>query len=231
MSLLSQGELPHLIATYGYWAVAGFIALECLGIPVPGEATLIAAAVAGGTFHALNIWGVVGAASAGAIVGGTIGFWIGRELGFRLVVGYGKYIGLTEARIKLGQYLFLRHGGKVVFFGRFAAVLRAFAAFLAGVNCMPWPRFLVFNAAGAIVWAATYGFGAWYLGKEITRLAEPAAIALAIVVVIAAIGSFAFLYRHEAQLQARAEAAIPGPLRRVYARKQPAGDPRRDQSA
>lgn len=226
MSFLSQGELSSLISTYGYWAIGCVIALESIGIPLPGEATLIAAAIVAGTSHALNIWMVVGFAAVGAILGDNVGFWIGRELGFRLVIRYGRYLRLTEGRIKLGQYLFLRHGGKVVFFGRFVALLRAIAAFLAGVNCMTWPRFLVFNAAGGLAWAAIYGFGAWFLGKEISQIAGPAGIALGAIAVIAIVGSFLFLRRHETQLQARAEAALPGPLRRVSPRKSqtPKGD-------
>jgi membrane protein DedA with SNARE-associated domain len=56
-------------------------------------------------------------------------------------------IGMFEARIKLGQYLYLKHGAKVVFLGRFVALLRILAAFLAGVNRMPWRAFLIANAS------------------------------------------------------------------------------------
>lgn len=215
MSFLSQSGVADLISTYGYWAVAGAIAAESMGLPVPGETMLIAAAIVAGTTQALDIWLVVAAATGGAIVGDNIGFYLGREIGFRLLVRFGSYVHLTEARIKLGQYLFLRYGGFVVFFGRFVAVLRALAAFLAGVNCMTWPRFLLFNAMGALVWAAIYGFGAWYLGRKISRLAEPVAIVLAVLAAIAIVGSFVLLRRHEAGLQQEAEAALPGPLRRV----------------
>jgi membrane protein DedA with SNARE-associated domain len=215
MSFLSQTGVADLISTYGYWAVAGVVAAESMGLPVPGEATLIAAAIVAGTTQALDIWLVVAAATAGAIIGDNIGFYLGREIGFRLMVRFASYVHLTEARIKLGQYLFLRYGGFVVFFGRFVAVLRVLAAFLAGVNCMDWTRFLLFNAMGGFVWAATYGFGAWYLGKKISRLAGPAAITLAVVAAIVIIGGFVFLRRHEARLQQEAEAALPGPLRRV----------------
>ena len=83
-----------------------------------------------------------------AIVGDNIGYVVGREIGYRLLLRFGPYLGLTEGRIKLGQYLFMKHGGKVVFFGQFVAVLRVLAAFLAGVNRLAWPRFLVANALG-----------------------------------------------------------------------------------
>ena len=218
MSIIPHGEFASLVQTYGYWAVGGFVALESMGLPVPGETVLIGTAILAGTTHDLNVFVLVGAAAVGAIVGDNVGFWIGREAGFPLVVRYGPYIRLTERKIKLGQYLFLRHGGKVVFFGRFIAILRALAAFLAGVNGMTWRRFLVFNAAGGIVWAAVYGFGGWYFGKEASKLAEPAAIALGSIAVVLLTVGFFYLRHHAAQLEARAEAALPGPIRRVRVR-------------
>jgi len=115
------------------------------------------------------VWFVIAAAAGGAIFGDNVGYWVGREFGFLLLVRYGGYVGLTDRRIKLGQYLFLHHGGKVVFFGRFVTILRAAAAILAGANCMSWPSFLVFNASGGIVWAMFYGLGAYYLGKGIEQ--------------------------------------------------------------
>src|SRR5216683_937487 len=95
---------------------------------------------------------------------------------FRLLRRYGRYLHLNESRLKVGLYLFRKHGGKVVFFGRFVAVLRAWAAFLAGTNRMPWPRFLLFNALGGISWATIYGLGGYLLGDNINRLTGPVGI-------------------------------------------------------
>src|SRR5579875_484024 len=128
--------ISHLLSTYGYWAVLIFVAIESTGIPFPGETMLLAAAIYAGTTHHLQIWFVIAAAAAGAILGDNLGFWVGREGGFRLLRRFGRRVGLNERKLKLGMYLFRRHGGKVVFFGRFVAVLRAWAAFLAGTNCM-----------------------------------------------------------------------------------------------
>src|SRR6266436_2822832 len=125
----ATSQLSHLLATYGYWAVLVFVAIESTGIPFPGETMLLIAAIYAGTTHQLSIPLVILAAASGAIIGDNIGFWVGRE---------GRYRLLDERKLKLGQYLFLKHGGKVVFFGRFVAVLRAWAAFLAGTNHMSW---------------------------------------------------------------------------------------------
>jgi membrane protein DedA with SNARE-associated domain len=205
-------DLTHLLSIYGYWAVLVAVGLESTGIPFPGESTLLVAAVYAGNTHRLNIVGVIAAAAAGAILGDNLGFWVGREGGFRLLRRYGPYIRLDERKLKLGQYLFRRHGAKVVFFGRFVAVLRAWAAFLAGTNLMSWRRFLPFNAAGGIVWATIYGTGGYVLGKNVNRLAGPVGIATAIIAAILIIVVLVFLKRNEKRLEEEAERALPGPL-------------------
>lgn len=211
MILLPPGT-SHVIAQYGYSAVALAVGIESVGIPFPGETTLIAAAIYAGTTHQLNIGLVIAAAALGAILGDNVGFWLGRQFGLRLLLRHGHYIRLNERRIKLGHYLFRLHGGKVVFFGRFVAVLRALAAFLAGANRMSWPRFLVFNATGGILWASLYGGGAFLLGKQIHRIVGPLGIGLLVVVVGLLVVGFIFLHRNESRLEDKAEAAFPGPL-------------------
>jgi membrane protein DedA with SNARE-associated domain len=103
-------------------------------------------------------------------VGDNIGFLVGREGGYRVLRRYGTYVRLNEERLRLGQYLFQKHGGTMVFWGRFLPVLRIWAAFLAGANRMAWRRFLTFNAAGGIVWASIMGGTAYTLGSTILRL-------------------------------------------------------------
>ena len=205
-------DLVHLVSAYGYWAVGVIVGLESIGIPLPGETMLIAAATFAGATHRLEIHSVIGAAAAGAIVGDTIGFFLGRQIGFPLLHKYGPRIGLTEPRLKLGQYLFLRHGGTVVFFGRFIALLRTLAAFLAGANGMFWPRFLAFNAAGGLVWATVFGLGAYSFGELIERFAKPVGLALLGLAIVGGLISLIVVHRHERALIARAERAIPGPL-------------------
>jgi membrane protein DedA with SNARE-associated domain len=204
--------MTSLVARYGYVAVLVVVGLESLGIPLPGETTLIAAAIYAGATHNLSIAGVIPAAIAGAILGDNIGYLLGHWGGYRLLVRFGPYIRLDQAKVKIARYLFLRHGGKVVFFGRFVSVLRAWAAFLAGTTRMRWPRFVFFNATGAIVWASIYGSAAYLLGTQVERLSRPVAIVLGIagVIVIVAVG--VLVRRNERYLQAAAEQAFPGPL-------------------
>jgi membrane protein DedA with SNARE-associated domain len=209
---LATSDLAHLLATYGYGAVFFFVFIESMGIPVPGETMLIAAAVYAGSTHRLNIVLVVVAAAAGAILGDNAGYFIGREGGYRLLARYGRYIRVRDRELKLGQYVFLRHGGKVVFFGRFVSILRTYAAFLAGVNRMAWPRFVLYNAAGGILWASLYGTGAFILGKNIDRFTGPVGIGLGAAAAVAVVGFLIFLRRNIARLEDEAERALPGPL-------------------
>jgi Uncharacterized membrane-associated protein len=215
--------ITDFIFHYGYWAVAGAIALESMGLPVPGETTLIVAALAAGSTHQLDIGLVIAAAAGGAIVGDNIGYWVGREVGYWLLLRYGPKLGVTERQIKLGQYLFMRHGGKVVFFGRFFAVLRVLAAFLAGVNRMPVLPFVAYNVAGGVIWATFFGTVAYTLGTQLDRLQKPFGIAFAIGGAVALVATFWFLRRHQAELEDRAEAALPGPLRPVHLHKKADG--------
>jgi membrane protein DedA with SNARE-associated domain len=204
---------------YGYLGVALAVSLESMGVPIPGETALIAAAVYAGKTHELNIWVLIASATTGAIIGDNIGYWIGRELGFRMLLRYGSYIGLTESRIKLGEYLFQHHGGKIVFFGRFIALLRSLAALMAGLNQMSWPRFVVSNAAGGILWATCYGLAAYYVGKRIETLTRPVGLVLLVIGTIIFVGAIWFIRRHEAELAAKAERALPGPVKRRKLRR------------
>jgi len=205
-------NLDGLLATYGYLAVFVFVGVEGIGIPIPGETMLVTAAIYAGTTNRLSIVGVIAASAAGAIAGNNIGYVIGRTGGYRLLKRYGRYIRLEENRLRLGQYLFHKHGPKVVFFGRFIAVLRIFAAFLAGVNHMHWRRFLIFNAAGGIIWSTLYGLAAYLLGQQLLRLSGRVDATLAIAGVIVIIAVIVFLRRNEARLQREADAAMPGPV-------------------
>ena len=205
--------LTHLIAVHGYWVVGAVVAVESMGIPAPGETVLVTAAIYAGTTHGLQIGIVVAAAAAGAIVGDNAGFLIGRRFGPALLLRHGHLLRLNTRRLKLGLYLFNRHGGKVVFFGRFIAVLRTLAAPLAGLTGMGWERFLFFNAAGGLVWAAVYGFAAYAFGEHVRRLTGPAALFALVVGVAILVGVLRFVRHHENELADEAERALPGPFR------------------
>lgn len=207
--LLSPSLIQNLIHAYGLWVLFGVVMFESMGVPLPGETALVAASIYAGSTHQLGIIQVIAVAAAAAIVGDNIGYLIGRTVGYRLLLRYGGYLHLDRRRLLVGRYLFLRHGGKIVFFGRFVAFLRAFAALLAGVNHMAWPHFLLMNAVGGICWAALFGGGAYLLGEKIRTVAGPTSLVfLALAAGLLVAGSI-FFRRNEKELEARACAALP----------------------
>src|SRR6266702_6858605 len=209
---VSFGELQQLVSAHGYWAVALIVGLESMGLPLPGETILVLAAIYAATEPSFNIGVVIAVAAFGAIVGDNAGYWLGLRYGYALLLRYGERIGMFEARIKLGQYLYLKHGAKVVFLGRFVALLRILAAFLAGVNRMPWRAFLMANASGGMIWAAVFGIGGYFFGKLLLQLHH----ALAPIVFALALAAFFvcgyLIRRYEARLTVLAKRALPGPL-------------------
>jgi membrane protein DedA with SNARE-associated domain len=214
-------SVAHLVHDYGLLVVAGFIGLESMCIPLPGETALIVGSVIAGRTHELNIIAVIMTATMASLIGRMIGYFIGAQFGYWLLLRYGSYLRITEARIKLGQYLFLKHGGAIIIIGQFVPVLRAIAGVLAGANRMPWRRFLLASAVGAALWATFFGISAYSFGKQFARLAAswwffsgPSGWILfgsAAIIVVLAIANF--VGHHEAQLAAKAERALPGPLR------------------
>jgi membrane protein DedA with SNARE-associated domain len=204
--------IAQLVATYGYWAVFLAVGLESIGVPMPGETTLIAAALFAGATHRLSLVYLVVVASVAAIAGDNLGYLIGRHGGYRLLRRYGHRVHVDEAKLKVGRYLFDRHGGGVVFFGRFVTVLRTYAAFLAGTNMMSWRRFLLYNAAGGILWAVLVGAGAYLLGAAVHQVSTVVTVAGGVLVVVVVVVLIFYLRRHMRRLERKAEQAYPGPL-------------------
>jgi len=158
-----------LVASYGYALLVVLVGLESFGIPLPGETALVTA----GAFAALgrlNLAGVIIAAAAGAILGDNAGYWLGRKGGIALVHRYGRHVGLDDAKLQRVHGFFERHGAKTIFIGRFVALLRSWAAALAGVACMPYHTFTLYNALGGITWAAVFGSLGYVFGRNLPLL-------------------------------------------------------------
>lgn len=197
--------LDELVRNHGFWIVGLVIGLESMGLPLPGEILLIAASIWAATTHDGNIEWIVLAAAAGAILGDNAGYVIGSRLGRPALERHGPRIGLTVQRQRLGDFLFLRYGGAVVFFGRFIAFLRVFAAVLAGASRMPWKRFLIWNTAGGLVWTHLFGYGAYFLGNRIVMLASTFGLAMGVLTVGVLIGGFWLMKTQEHRLVRLAE--------------------------
>src|SRR3954454_1882664 len=212
MSPILASALDDLLTNFGYIAVFAIIGVESLGVPAPGETMLVIAGIYAGATHNLEITGVIAAATLGAIVGDNIGYAIGRKGGYRLLLKHGHKIRIRESHIKVARYIFDRHGPKVVFFGRFVAILRTYAAFLAGVGQMEWRRFLVANAAGGIVWATIFVLLGYYGQKALEQLSTPINVTLGVIGLLGIVFLTLHLTRRTERLTDVAEAAYPGPL-------------------
>ena len=171
---MSAQPLPGVLASlapvldhYGYLAVGGFILLEDFGIPVPGETILIAAAVYAGSGR-LSIIAVGLIALLAAIIGDNIGYVIGYFGGRRLVLRFGKYVGLTSERMDKAERFFDRYGGAVVAGARFVEGLRQANGIVAGTIRMHWLKFLAFNALGAALWVSVWASIGYLAGGHIT---------------------------------------------------------------
>jgi len=177
--------LVDLFARYGYTVVFVGVFLENTGLPVPGETALLAGA-AMAQFGRLSLGWVVATAIAGATLGDNLGFALGRRFGRGIVERHGWRIGLTRARLGEFDRFFVRHGARTVFIARFITGLRVFGAVLAGASGLPWPKFLFYNAAGAIAWSiavATAGYSLAYSWDTLERwIGRTGLIGLAVVV-------------------------------------------------
>jgi membrane protein DedA with SNARE-associated domain len=200
--------LDHLLQNYGYIVVFAVIGLEAMGVPLPGESMLIGASIYAGTTGKLDIVFVIVAAAAGAILGDNLGYIIGRWAGFPLLKRYGSYVGITERRLLVGDYLFKKHGGAVVFSGRFIAFLRTFVALMAGASFMDWKVFLLWNAVGGVVWTSVYCTAAYFLGDVVRQIEGKMAIALGLGAVVVVGGAIWFFRRNEKRLEDKAEQAM-----------------------
>ena len=206
--MFSLDGLDHLLGEYGYGLIFVVIMLEAMGIPFPGETMIIGASIYAATTGKLHIWGVIPAAIGGAIMGDNFGYMIGRWAGIPLLRKFGRHVGLTDRRLDLSRYLFKRQGGKVVFVGRFIAILRTFVALFAGANHMEWRTFLLWNAVGGVAWASLYGLGAYFLGEQMKKLAGPIGIGIGVVAAIVIVVAIVILRRNEKHLEDKAEAEM-----------------------
>jgi membrane protein DedA with SNARE-associated domain len=167
LEFISLENIQKIAHEYGYWAIFVGILLENLGIPLPGETvTLVGGFLAGS--GELNYWIVLGDAMSGAAIGGTCGYWIGRLGGWSLLVRFGSLFRIPETRLLNIKEQFSENAAKAIFFGRFFALLRIFAAPLAGIAEMPYGKFLLYNFVGAMAWASIMVSLAFFAGKIVS---------------------------------------------------------------
>ncbi len=200
--------LEQSLALGGYPAITFFVMIESMGVPFPGETMLLLASFYAATSHQLQIPLVIASAALGAILGDNIGYTIGRVGGRRLLERFGRYLFIKPAHLASADRFFAQHGDKTVFFGRFTTILRLWAAFFAGVNHMHWRTFLLYNAAGGILWSILYGTLGYVAGRifhdnftQIERMAGTVSGVIAFVVIslLVLVITFFWLRRRQAR--------------------------------
>ncbi|MFB6721536.1 DedA family protein [Kribbella sp. NPDC056345] len=180
------------LAVLAYLVVGLVIGIESMGVPLPGETTLIAAALLSSQGD-LRLEFVIGAAATGAIIGDSVGYYIGRRAGRSLFDRLGRRSKHFSAdRIERAEKYFHRYGVWTVFFGRFVALLRIFAGPMAGTLRMPYPKFLIANATGGIAWSTTIGIVAFHIGDNADKIFGQLSVWALVVVVVGAVAAYAY---------------------------------------
>ena len=194
--------MTHELVHYGLALLFLLVAVESAGVPLPGETALIVAAFLSrpGQEHHFSIVAVIAVAATAAIVGDNLGYALGRFGGRTLLERWPPAARYADRTLPPAEAFFQRHGGKAVFLGRFVALMRITAAWLAGVSHMKWWRFFAYNAAGGIVWATGVGLLAYYVGKAAADAVSHYGLIAG--VVLAVLGAVAFAahrwWRHRA---------------------------------
>jgi membrane-associated protein len=185
----------HVPSLAAYAVLAALVGVESAGVPVPGETSLLAAAVLASR-GVLDLWVVIAVAAGAAIAGDNAGYVVGRRGGRWLLARPGRWEEQRRRFLSNGEAFFARHGGKAVFFARWVPWLRVTAALLAGAGRMRWPRFLFWNAAGAITWATGIALAGYFLGKAASAVVGGVGLALLAVAAIVAGGALVIRRRH-----------------------------------
>ncbi len=196
-SLLHQG---------GYALVSAVLMLEAIGLPLPGETLMIAAAVYAAGTGRLSLLPLMAVCCAATVLGSTLGYAVGRRFGAAVLERYGDRIGFTAGRRLLAHDLMQRRGAGLVIASRFVTVLRSVLGLLAGASGMSLRLFMLCNLAGGALWCGFYCTSAYLLGHAVMRLAGPLGVAIGALVIATLVAAALFVRRHEARLIAAARA-------------------------
>jgi membrane protein DedA with SNARE-associated domain len=180
--------VTHFFTHHGLPLLFVVVMLESFGVPLPGETALIFFGVLASQGDYKIVW-VIAVAAGAAIVGDSLGYWLIGRLGGRALFRRNRWLRRwADSVLPRAERIMQRHGGKTVFFGRFVAILRFTAAWLAGLGRMPWGIFVLWNGAGGIVWATAVGLVSYYGGKAaadaITHYGIYAAVGAVVLVVL-----------------------------------------------
>jgi membrane protein DedA with SNARE-associated domain len=153
----------------GYLIIAGGVLMErsvFIGLIVPGDIIL----ALGGVYASqakMSLFWVIVVGSVSAICGESIGFWLGRRYGVRLVRRFPFFGRWLAEKLEGAEEYFRKHGGKTVAFGRWATAAGAFIPFTAGAGKMKYSRFLLFDVPAIVLWATGISIFGYVFGRNL----------------------------------------------------------------
>jgi membrane protein DedA with SNARE-associated domain len=186
--MLTEAAIIGISSGLGY-VLPAIIGLESLGVPSPGETALVLAAVLASQGK-LQIWLVIVIGVASAIIGDNIGYLLGRRFGREVLEHPGPLHQKRLEAIAAGDRFFAKHGPKAVFFARWIALVRFAAAWLAGINEMPFGQFFFYNALGGITWGVTFGLVGYFAGSAAADVLTSFGVYAAVVLAVMAVGAY-----------------------------------------
>jgi membrane-associated protein len=190
------------------YLLPALVAVESMGIPSPGETALVLACLMASQGK-LQIELVLAIAAAAAIAGDNAGYWIGRKAGRRVLTSHRAPLRRRRlALIAHGDRFFAKHGPRAVFLGRWMALVRVTAAWMAGMNRMPFGAFFLWNALGGITWALSVGLVAYFAGEAAVHVIERVGVGAAIALGALVVGAVVWLQLRERRALRREEAHV-----------------------
>lgn len=159
---------------------------ECalfLDLVVPGEAGMVVAAAAAARTD-VPLPTMILAATAGAILGDSVSYVIGRRWGLAIVRRWEPVRRRLEPRVERAERYFADRGGAAVFLGRFVGVIRGVVPVVAGTAGMPYRRFLPWNVAASIVWTTGVMTAGYFLGRHVESVVGRVSLVVTAVVVL-----------------------------------------------
>jgi membrane protein DedA with SNARE-associated domain len=187
-----NSSFHELVVRYGYAVVVLFVGAEGVGVPLPGETALLAAAALAARGH-LSIIGVMVASAIGVAAGGSGGYWIGRSAGQVVVARYGRWAGITPQRLDRTRQFFAVHGTHAILVARFVPIVRILAGLVAGITEMPFAQFAVYNAVAGVIWSLLFGCLGYLFGRNLPLLEHRLGEGALVIGALMAIVGLAFL--------------------------------------
>lgn len=156
--IAQYGTLTYIILFLIIFAETGLVITPFL----PGDSLLFAAGAlaATGAFHVSFLFLLLVVA---AFLGDTVNYWIGKFIGPKISKKKNRFI--KKEHLDKTHVFFDKYGGKTIIIARFIPIIRTFAPFVSGIGEMHYPRFLVYNIVGGVLWVGIFIFGGYFFGN------------------------------------------------------------------